>query len=163
MAAINYYEYGPQNSRSFRALKVWLALHQAGREGYVEMLSTDIHLARELYRLVDAQPEMQAFTQGLSITTFRYVPADLVPGSPEVEHYLNTLNTEILTRLEKTGEAFLSNAVIGDAFVLRACIVNFHTSLEDIEALPAIFIRLGQETDVTTRPTMLQGEARHLQ
>ena len=30
----NYYEYGPQNSRGFRALKVWLALQQVGRRGY---------------------------------------------------------------------------------------------------------------------------------
>jgi aromatic-L-amino-acid/L-tryptophan decarboxylase len=47
-ATINYYEYGPQNSRSFRALKVWLALRQAGREGYAGMISDDMHLAREL-------------------------------------------------------------------------------------------------------------------
>jgi glutamate/tyrosine decarboxylase-like PLP-dependent enzyme len=51
-ASINYYEYGPQNSRGFRALKVWLALRQAGHEGYVDMISDDIHLAQELYRIV---------------------------------------------------------------------------------------------------------------
>ncbi len=27
----NYFDYGPQNSRGFRALKVWLALRQVGR------------------------------------------------------------------------------------------------------------------------------------
>src|ERR1700681_2872514 len=51
-ASINYYEYGPQNSRGFRALKVWLTLHQAGREGYAGMISDDIQLAQELYRVV---------------------------------------------------------------------------------------------------------------
>jgi aromatic-L-amino-acid decarboxylase len=40
------------------------------------MISDDIQLAQELHRLVDAQSELQAFTQGLSITTFRYVPPD---------------------------------------------------------------------------------------
>jgi aromatic-L-amino-acid/L-tryptophan decarboxylase len=151
-ATINYYEYGPQNSRGFRALKVWLALQQAGREGYVELISDDIHLARELYRVVEMQPELQAFTQDLSITTFRYVPPDLLPGSQEIESYLNELNAELLTRLQKSGEAFLSNAVIGGTFVLRACIVNFRTSLEDIEALPGIIIRLGREVDAAIRP-----------
>ena len=32
--ATNYVDYGPQNSRGFRALKVWLALRQVGAAGY---------------------------------------------------------------------------------------------------------------------------------
>ncbi len=153
--SINYYEYGPQNSRGFRALKVWLALSQAGREGYVEMISSDIQLAQELYRVVEKQTELQAFTQDLSITTFRYIPVDLIPGSQEVERYLNVLNAQLLTQLQKSGEAFLSNAVIGETFVLRACIVNFRTTLEDIEALPGLVICLGREVDALMRPDLL--------
>jgi aromatic-L-amino-acid decarboxylase len=144
---IDYHEYGPQNSRGFRALKVWLALRQVGRAGYAEMISDDIRLAQELYRLVEAQPELQAFTQGLSITTFRYVPPDLTLGSQQVEAYLNQLNAELLTRLQRSGEAFLSNAVVEGKFLLRACIVNFRTSLEDVEALPALVTRIGREVE----------------
>jgi aromatic-L-amino-acid/L-tryptophan decarboxylase len=154
-STIDYHEYGPQNSRGFRALKVWLALRQVGREGYVEMLSDDILLAQELYRLADAHPELQAFTLGLSITTFRYVPHDLTPGSEQVEMYLNQLNTALLHRLQKSGEAFLSNAVVGGTFLLRACVVNFRTSLEDIEALPGIITRIGREVDAALRPLEL--------
>jgi aromatic-L-amino-acid/L-tryptophan decarboxylase len=149
--SIDYYEYGPQNSRGFRALKVWLALRQVGREGYVEMISDDILLAQELYQLVEAHSELQAFTQGLSITTFRYVPPDLTQGSEHVEAYLNQLNTELLDRLQRSGEAFLSNAVVGGTFLLRACMVNFRTSLEDIEALPGIVTRIGREVDAAMR------------
>ncbi len=152
---IDYYEYGPQNSRGLRALKVWLALRQVGREGYVEMISDDIRLTQELYRLVDAQPELQALTEGLSITTFRYVPPDLTSGSEQVEAYLNQLNAELLTRLQKSGEAFLSNAVVEGKFLLRACVVNFRTSLEDIEALPGIVIRIGREVDAAMRSVNL--------
>jgi len=152
---IDYYEYGPQNSRGLRALKVWLALRQVGREGYVEMISDDILLAQELYRLVEAHPELQAFTQGLSITTFRYVPPDLTPGSEQVEAYLNQLNAEVLPRVQQSGEAALSNALVGGAFLLRACIVNFRTSLEDIEALPALVTRIGRELDAALRPAEL--------
>jgi aromatic-L-amino-acid/L-tryptophan decarboxylase len=160
-SSINYYEYGPQNSRGFRALKVWLALQQAGQAGYVEMISDDIRLAQELYRVVKKQSELQAFTRDLSITTFRYVPPDLLPGSQEIESYLNALNAELLTRLQKSGEAFLSNAVIGETFVLRACIVNFRTSLEDIEALPGIVIRIGREVDATIRPAERKDDERN--
>jgi aromatic-L-amino-acid/L-tryptophan decarboxylase len=156
--AVNYFEYGPENSRGFRALKIWLAIRQAGRAGYARMIGDDIRLAKTLFALAEAHPELQAFRQGLSIATFRYVPRDLQPGGEKVEEYLNRLNTELLGRLQKSGEAFLTNAVIGGAFVLRACIVNFRTSLADIEALPGIIIRLGAELDKALRPEMLRGD-----
>jgi hypothetical protein len=57
----------------------------------------------------------------------------------------------LLTAVEKSGEAFLSNALIGGRFLLRACIVNFHTSLTDIEAMPLLLARLGREADRARR------------
>jgi aromatic-L-amino-acid/L-tryptophan decarboxylase len=155
-SSIDYYEYGPQNSRGFRALKVWLALRQVGRKGYAGMIADDILLAKELYRLVAAHAELQAFTQGLSITTFRYVPADLLSEAERFESYINQLNAELLTHLQRSGEAFLSNAVIGGTFLLRACVVNFRTSLEDIEALPVLVTRIGREVDTAIRPENLK-------
>ena len=38
------------------------------------MIGEDMRLSRVLFDLVDAHPELEAVTQGLSITTFRYVP-----------------------------------------------------------------------------------------
>jgi glutamate/tyrosine decarboxylase-like PLP-dependent enzyme len=150
---VNYVDYGPQNSRGFRALKVWLALQQAGRAGYVRMISDDIALARRLHQLVHEHPRFEPITQNLSITTFRYVPSDLQgrAGEPETEEYLNRLNQNLLTRIEKSGEAFLSNAVVGGKFVLRACVVNFRTSSVDIDALPGFIARLGGEADQCLR------------
>lgn len=150
--ATNYLDYGQQNSRGFRALKVWLALQQVGRKGYEQMLTDDIQLAQELYDLVDQQPELEAFTNALSITTFRYVPSDLNTNSGEFDEYLNKLNMELLTHLQNSGETYASNAVIDGKFTLRACIVNFRTSLEDIEALPEIVLRIGREVDAELRP-----------
>jgi len=154
---VNYFDYGPQNSRGFRALKVWLALRQVGRAGYLKMIGDDILLARHLHQLMAHHPEFEATTQSLSITTFRYVPPDLRPqlGSESVEKYLNQLNQHLLTAVEKSGRAFLSNALIGGQYVLRACIVNFHTSLGDIEALPVLLSRLGKEADRTLRRELL--------
>ena len=43
-APTNYFEYGPQNSRGFRALKVWLSLKQAGQEGFSRMIGDDLAL-----------------------------------------------------------------------------------------------------------------------
>ena len=154
--AINYFDLGPQNSRGFRALKVWLALQQAGRDGYVQMISDDIRLAAELFRLIPQYSELQPLTQGLSITTFRFVPPDLASGSDEAENYLNALNNELLTRIQNSGEAYLSNAVVNGKFALRACIVNFRTTQVDIEALPPLVVRLGKETDAELRPEHLR-------
>lgn len=152
---LNYFEIGPQNSRGFRALKVWLGLKQVGKEGYVRMISDDIQLARALYDLVEAHPALEALTQNLSITTFRYVPENLRKSTKAIESYLNQLNTELLTRLEKGGEVFLSNALIRGKYALRACIVNFRTALEDIEELPNIVARIGKEVDEELRPEAL--------
>ena len=154
--SLNYHEYGPQNSRGFRALKVWLALRQVGRAGYARMIAEDIELSRALYGLVRDRRELQAFTQNLSIATFRYLPPDLTPGAADVETYLNTLNAALLSRLQRGGEAYLSNAVIDGAFVLRACIVNFRTTFGDIAALPDSVVRLGRELDAALRPRALR-------
>jgi aromatic-L-amino-acid/L-tryptophan decarboxylase len=150
---LNYFDYGMQNSRGFRALKVWLALRQVGSAGCLGMIGDDMRLARHLHDLMERHPDFEAMTQGLSITTFRYVPPDLRPrlGSEKVESYLDRLNQGLLTALEKSGEAFLSNAIVGGRFALRACIVNFHTSLGDVEALPPLLSRLGRATDVALR------------
>jgi aromatic-L-amino-acid/L-tryptophan decarboxylase len=149
---VNYYEYGPQNSRGFKALKVWLALRQVGRAGYESMISRNIAHAQELHEAVDVCPELDAWTRGLSFTTFRYVPPDLRTGNANDESYLNDLNTELVTRIQKSGELFLSNAVVRGTYLLRACWVNFNTTSEDIQAIPEIATRLGAAVDAELRP-----------
>jgi glutamate/tyrosine decarboxylase-like PLP-dependent enzyme len=147
--AVNYVDYGPQNSRGFRALKVWLALKQVGRSGYVRMISEDIRLARVLYEAVEAHPDLEGMSHGLSIAAFRYVPPDLRERASEepVAEYLDDLNRDVQARMEVDGEAFVSNAVIGGRYTLRACIVNFNTSRDDVLALPGIVVRTGQHAD----------------
>jgi aromatic-L-amino-acid decarboxylase len=152
--AINYFEYGLQNARGFRALKVWLCLRQAGLEGYRRMIGDNIASARALYDLVKRYEELEALTSSLSVTTFRYVPHDL-KGSNEAEPYLNQLNSELLTRLQRSGKVFLSNAVVRGKFALRTCIVNFRTSLEDIKILPDLVMDMGRHLDADFRPSNL--------
>lgn len=145
---INYYDYSPQNSRGFRALKVWLALQHAGASGYSKMIGDDIALARRLFELAETEPELEALTHNLSIATFRYVPSELRAdfGPEATETYLNKLNQELQTAIENSGEAFFSNAVVSGKYALRFCSVNFRSSVEDIEALPELVLRLGRAT-----------------
>jgi len=154
--AINYFDLGPQNSRGFRALKVWLAIQQAGREGYVRMISENVRLAGQLYERISQFPELEPFSRSLSIATFRFVPRDLNAGDEDIEGYLDQLNCELLTRLQNSGEAYLSNAMIQGRFALRACIVNFRTELADVEALLPLVVRVGKELDSVSRPEALR-------
>jgi len=154
----NYFEYGPQNSRGFRALKIWLGFQQAGASGYRRMIADDIALAHRLHEFVGKQPLLEQGTVSLSISTFRYVPADLHARSAEsgaVTDYLNELNARIATALRLSGRAFVSNAHIGDRYMLRACIVNFRTTLADVELLPELIVQLGRDLDERIRPATL--------
>jgi glutamate/tyrosine decarboxylase-like PLP-dependent enzyme len=140
---VNFVDYGLQNSRGFRALKVWLALQQIGRAGYEASIAEDMRLSRRLAAALGEHGSFEVLSQNLSITTFRYVPSDLRgQRSDAALERLNRLNQDLLTRVEKSGEAFLSNAVVDGKFALRACIVNFNTSEEDVDALPGIVARL---------------------
>jgi aromatic-L-amino-acid decarboxylase len=133
---LNYYQHGPQNSRGFRALKVWMGLRAAGRQGLIQTIAEDIALARQLFEGLKKYPTLEPLTTSLSITTFRYAP----PGATD----LNDLNQRLLDLIQKSGELFLSNAVIDGQFALRACIVNFRTQPKDIAAIPVIVLRLAE-------------------
>ena len=144
----NYFEHGLQNSRGFRALKVWLLLRQIGRDAYARMIDEDIELARRFHAVANGHAELEALTHGLSITTYRYVPLDLSGRvrEPAVQEYLNTLNQAIQDRMEKSGRAFVSNAVLDGVYALRMCVVNFRTALADVLALADITVDLGSSS-----------------
>ena len=152
--AKNYFEHGLQNSRGFRALKVWLLLRQLGRDAYAEAIAEDIELARRFHGIAGDDPELEALTHGLSITTYRYVPHDLATRirEPSVADYLNRLNQAIQERMERSGRAFVSNAVLDGVYALRMCVVNFRTALEDVVALAHITVELGRAADRELRP-----------
>ncbi|WP_210517262.1 pyridoxal phosphate-dependent decarboxylase family protein [Hymenobacter terricola] len=141
----NYYEYGMQNSRGFRALKVWLALQQVGRRGYEAMIREDIELAKLLFAESNKHPELEAITQGLSITTLRYIPLHYVPHDEDGEEYLNILNEALLNKLQQGGEVFVSNAMVMKKYCLRACVVNFRTTRGDVSETIGIIVNEGRK------------------
>ena len=155
--ARNYFEHGLQNSRGFRALKVWLLLRQLGRDAYARMIAEDIELARRFHRVAAEHPELEALTTALSITTYRFVPSDLAGRTQDtqVAEYLNALNEAVQGRMERSGRAFVSNAVLDGVYALRMCIVNFRTTLGDVRELAEITAELGRAVDREMRPAAL--------
>jgi glutamate/tyrosine decarboxylase-like PLP-dependent enzyme len=124
-------EFGFQQSRAFRALKVWMALKFYGTDGYAHALDHDLALASYLADRVTADPQFELMApRSLSVVCFRVVPAG-VAG----EERLNDLNKTVLERLQMSGRAFLSSTVLNRRFVLRACFVNPLSAQRDVDDL----------------------------
>ena len=134
-------EYGLQQTRGFRALKVWMNLKHHGLAGYTEAIERDMALAEHLASLVDASADLQRLAAGLSIVCFRYAPP---PWRDDAER-LNALNKALLETLQRHGQAFLSSTTLEGTFVLRACIINPRTTPADLEYLVALVRDLGAQ------------------
>jgi glutamate/tyrosine decarboxylase-like PLP-dependent enzyme len=146
-------EYGPQFSRGFSALKVWVSLLAHGWSAYIRRIEHDVELARYLHRRVLERTEFEQMAPDppLSIACFRYVPPDL-PDGEQREEYLDRLNERLMTEIQLDGRVFPSNAVLEGRFVLRACIVNFRTEVAEIERLLDVSADLGARLDAEMRP-----------
>lgn len=150
---------GPQLSRSFWALKVWISLLAHGTDAYSKRIAHDVALTRYL---ADRVQEHAAFELSapveLSICCFRYVPPDLGNGEGR-EQYLNLLNERIMAAVQLDGRVYYSNAILGGRFVLRTCIVNFRTEAEHLDDVLAVTDEVGRKLDAELRPGSLGGPA----
>jgi len=146
--ATHYYEQGLQNSRALRAMKVWMILRQLGRRGIAECIADDIALSQRLFARVREHAELEALSQSLSTTTFRYLP----PAHEEMSRQdLDDVNVRLLDELNRTGRFYLSNATVHGVAALRTCIVNFRTEADDLDALVDATVALGRTLSATPR------------
>jgi len=130
---------GPQLTRGFRALKVWLELRAHGAGLYRDLVAQNVRQAAELAARVDASPRLERLAPvELNIVCFRFRP-------PAAEVDLDALNRELLQRLQERGIAVPSHTVLDGRFALRVCIANHRTRSSDIELLVREVERLGAE------------------
>ncbi|HZK50325.1 MAG TPA: aspartate aminotransferase family protein [Actinomycetota bacterium] len=148
---------GPQLSRSFWALKVWVSLLSHGADTYGRRIAHDVALTRYLAERIEASDRFEiAAPVGLSICCFRYVPPDLSDGEGR-EEYLDLLNERIMAAVQMDGRVYYSNAILGDRFVLRTCIVNFRTEAVHLDQVLEVTEELGAKLDAELRPSRLRG------
>jgi aromatic-L-amino-acid/L-tryptophan decarboxylase len=141
---------GPQLSRSFWALKIFVSLLAHGTRAYSERIAHDVALTRYLAELVEEHDELELMAPvELSICCFRYVPRDLRDGG--ADEYLDKLNERLMAAVQVDGRVYFSNAVLHDRFVLRCCIVNFRTEAEHLERVVAVTTELGAKLDAELR------------
>lgn len=129
-------EFTVQQTRGFRALKLWMLLHRVGLDAYGRLIARDIALARSLQERIAAHPDFELVAAGpLSITCFRYRPS----GAAD----LDARHRAIAARLQEEGRVFLTTTELGGHIVFRACIVNFRTTEADLDALLAAIAAAG--------------------
>lgn len=139
-------EYGIQQTRGFRALKVWMALQYHGLSGYRASIERDIALAQRLADALKRSGHFEVFEpQRLSIVCFRYTSKGLSQRPQESDD----LNKGLLEKVQLSGNAFLSSTIIDGRLWLRACIVNPRARQEDIDLLPQVIDNAAQSVLAT--------------
>jgi aromatic-L-amino-acid decarboxylase len=110
----NYRDWGIQLGRRFRALKLWFVIRSYGITGLQEKLREHLRMAQDLGGRIRETPGFQLMAPvPLNLVCFRYAPE----GIPETS--LNTLNMELMERLNRTGKVYLTHTKLSGAVVLR--------------------------------------------
>ncbi len=138
---VSFNERGPELSRGFKALKVWMGMKRHGRRGYAAAVERDVALARFLADELRAREDFELMAEPvLSIVGFRYRPRGL-----DDEEALSRLNRQIVNRLVGNGSFFLAPTLLKGRTAMRVAIVNFRTSEDDLQALVDEAARAGRQ------------------
>ena len=136
----SFSDYGPQLSRGFRALKLWMNLKAYGLDAFSRLIAQNISQAEYLAEKVRKTPGLELLAPvPLNVVNFRYAPAGLEGEA------LNALNARILVALQERGIAVPSSTLLCGRFAIRVCITNHRSRREDFDALTAAVIELGEE------------------
>ena len=127
------WDYGPELSRRFRALKVWMLLKGVGLDSLGAAIESNLACARYFESMVRASDDFEMVAPvELSIFCFRHVPVQLRNQSPKA---IDGFNERLLVAVQRDGSSYLSNATLGGRFALRGCVLNYRTTLRDMEIL----------------------------
>jgi glutamate/tyrosine decarboxylase-like PLP-dependent enzyme len=135
---------GIEQSRRFRALKVWFALKTHGIESFAASIAGNIGQIAHLTKLADSSDRLEVVSRSeLNIVCFRYV----WPGATADE--LNRVNQAVLTRLQVEGLAMPSHTVIDGKFVIRVANNNHRSERSDFDFLVEQVVAIGDELVAT--------------
>jgi aromatic-L-amino-acid/L-tryptophan decarboxylase len=131
---VDFKDYGPQLSRSFRALKVWMTFKAYGARRLRAAIESNIAVMRYLADRIDQSTDFVRLAPvPLSVVCFQYRTSDV---SRHDEHiYLDRLNAQLLQALERDGRVFLSGTKTRGRTALRACSVNHRLRPADVDFL----------------------------
>jgi len=128
---VNFLEYGPQLSRSFKAFKIWCSLQTFGVRAFRAAADRMLELARYMAARVMAEPSLELMA--------------LVPLTAVCFRFKNGADNQVvLARLVEEGTALLGPVHIGGRDGIRACIANHRTSESDIDLVMDRLVQLGK-------------------
>jgi len=132
-------DYGPDLSRSFRALKTWFTLKTYGIEAIGQVIAGTVALATRLADRIRTEPELELLGPAdLNIVCFAY-------RGPNADRLnADRLNAEIVTDLHEAGEVAPSLTKIGGRSAIRAAIVNHRTTEREVDLLVESVLALGR-------------------
>jgi len=118
---IDYRDWHIQLGRRFRSLKLWFVIRHYGVEGLRHHIRRHVELAQQFASWVrgDNQFELAA-PAPLNLVCFRHRGGD-------------AMNQEIMDRLNRSGDLYLTHAKLGGRFTLRVCIGQTHTELRHVQ------------------------------
>lgn len=123
-------EYGPEQTRPFRALRVWATIAHLGRDGIAGLVRRTTRLARTLAVLIKSSDDFELLAPVVtSVTAFRYGPPDFDTDQTDL------LNQQIPAALQRRGRVFLTGTRLSGAAALRACILHPDTTEADLDTL----------------------------
>ena len=141
-------DFGPDLSRSFKALKVWFTLQTFGSERLGKMMEQTCDLARYLAARIEESEELELLAPvSLNIVCFRYrcdaVHATNAKG-PTATCIVDQVNSEVLLALQESGIAAPSSTTIRGKYAIRAAIFNHRTTTNELDALLEATLRFGK-------------------
>ncbi len=115
---------GPDLSREFRALKVWMTLRAYGADGLARVVERGCEVAQYLAARVAREAALELLAPvTLNIVCFRVVALS------------DAENRELVADLQEAGIAAPSTTVIGGRLAIRAALFNHRTTEADADAL----------------------------
>lgn len=132
-------DFGPELSRSFRALKVWFALKEHGTARLGRIIKQNCEQARYLAQRVKREPQLELLLEpALNVVCFRFID---VPGN---EVSLDQLNLEIVADLHESGIAAPSTTRVNGKLAIRVAITNHRSRREDFDILVDAILEVGK-------------------
>ena len=126
---VNFSDRGLQLTRSFRALKVWMSIQTFGMAAFRRSVQKGLDLTERAGALVRASEVLELLSPpSLGVVCFRVNPR----GSGLAEEALEALNGQIQARIIEAGTAMMSSTRLRGTYSLRLCIMNHHTTWEDV-------------------------------
>ena len=134
---LNFYKLSFEGTRRWRALKLWMSWKHLGTDGFAHLIEANDDLAAYLARRCAESDDFEAVPDvpELSVVCFRHLPGGREAASGLAPAELDAHQDWLQRDLEVSGDGWLTTTRLRGATWLRAGIVNYLATEDDIDRL----------------------------